>query len=274
VVIARPGETRRADPGAVAQGGRIRSRILLAVALTATLAAPRVARSGGALDMAWSSCAGNGSIVTNLAFDCLSNTGSGTLVCSFVPPANVIQFAGAELLVDLISHATPLPAWWALQSPAGCRAGSVSLSTAYGGGAGCLDLWAGTSGLAAVAGYGTGAFNLSTINAGNVSQYATLDIALAAPTGAPVSVTPGLEYFLVNVVIDHARSAGAGSCAGCFDPVCLSFTRMLVSQPGQPDTWLSTPGANSLVTWQGAGADCSAVPARRSSWGAIKSLYR
>jgi hypothetical protein len=35
-----------------------------------------------------------------------------------------------------------------------------------------------------------------------------------------------------------------------------------------------TPGGN-FVTWQGGtGANCLAVPAKRTTWGAVKSLYR
>ena len=34
-----------------------------------------------------------------------------------------------------------------------------------------------------------------------------------------------------------------------------------------------TAGSN-IVTWQGVGADCNAVPVRNATWGAVKSLYR
>jgi hypothetical protein len=35
----------------------------------------------------------------------------------------------------------------------------------------------------------------------------------------------------------------------------------------------SSPGSN-IVTWQGAGPSCLAVPTKNVTWGQVKSLYR
>jgi hypothetical protein len=63
-------------------------------------------------------------------------------------------------------------------------------------------------------------------------------------------------------------------------PACLVLNSILVRRsPGAVggDSFVSTPGPGDAnrATWQGTGADCSAVPVRRqSTWGAVKSLYR
>jgi hypothetical protein len=252
------------------------SRLLGSVALVVALSVHAgYAYADGSLDMAWTDCVGDATPVTNMAFSCASNTGAHTLVCSFVAPTGITRFAGAEVFIDLISQSTPLPAWWGFYTAGSCRQGSLAVNAGYtGSGAGCSNVWATAPGAGAIAGYGNPAVALPTITAGNSARYATLDAAFALSPGSEVALTAGTQYFLANVTLDNVGSTGVGSCAGCADPVCISFTRVLLSQPGQPDFYLSTPGASSLVTWQGTGADCSAVPVRRATWGAIKSLYR
>jgi hypothetical protein len=35
----------------------------------------------------------------------------------------------------------------------------------------------------------------------------------------------------------------------------------------------SSPGSN-IVTWQGIGPNCQAVPVKNATWGQVKTLYR
>src|SRR5262249_51563100 len=85
------------------------------------------------------------------------------------------------------------------------------------------------------------------------------------------------EYFSCNVRIDHARTTGAGSCAGCLVPACLIFQSIKVTTPAHSgDVLVSGPTApgSDTVTWQGSGADCSLVPVKNRTWGQVKALYR
>ena len=76
---------------------------------------------------------------------------------------------------------------------------------------------------------------------------------------------------------DHTTTVDPGSCAGCsarvhrleLDPT--SWTpRSLRSCWAHP----RCRAATSRPGREGAGANCAAVPARKTTWGAVKSLYR
>ena len=251
----------------------LRSAALVAILMfTAT-----AAFAAASLNMAWTNCVGEGTPITNKTFACTATTGTNMLVCSVIAPADMHLFAAAELYVDLISQSTPLPAWWAMYSMSNgatqCRSALSANFVANGANAVCLDAWS-SNGVGGIAGYANPTLALPTINGGNSAQYATIDLAAAVPAGSEVDLTAGAEYFLANVSFTNTKSTGTGSCAGCLDPVCLSFTRCTLYQPGLPDSYVSTPGVVSLVTWQGTGANCTAVPVRKATWGAIKSMYR
>jgi hypothetical protein len=238
------------------------------------------AYAAGTLNMEWNNCTGEGNGAINKTFACGVTTGTNSLVCSFVAPAGVNTFNGCEVLVDVITQTSPLPAWWAMYNPMSdgttfCRSalsGNVVINAAY---TVCQDVWAGI-GVGGIAAYANPIVALP--NVGSSTNRATIDFAAAIPGGNEQALTEGTEYFICNINISNTKSTGAGSCAGCSDPACLSFTRLNVTQttvpPGQADFTIATAGVNSLVTWQGTGADCAAVPVKRATWGAIKSMYR
>ena len=254
------------------------NRLLLRSAATAALVlmTASMAHAQAALNMAWTDCVGDATPVTNMAFACNTNAGgvnAHTLVLSFIAPAGIDSLNGAEMWVDIISQSTPLPAWWNAQS-GGCRAGAIGVNFAYGGAGTCIDSYTG-AGVGGVAGWNVPVSWLPTINGSNSAQYTVLDFAAAVPQGSELACVQGSEYFVGNVSILNTKTTGTGLCAGCTDPVCLSFTRCLLTQPAPAiPIYISTPGTNSLVTWQGVGADCAAVPVRKATWGAIKSMYR
>jgi len=250
--------------------------LLRSAALAAVLTiSASAAFAQGSLNMAWTNCVGEGTPVTNMAFACNITTGSHTLVCSFIPGAAVPLFNGAEEYIDVITTTSPLPAWWAMSTMGNggtqCRSGLSANFTINGSYVVCLDAWGG-SGAGGVSAYANPIVALP--GNGSATNIVTIDVAGAVPTGSEQALASGTEYFLANVLINNTKSTGTGSCAGCTDPACLSFTRLSVTQPTGTPLYYSTPGVNSLVTWQGAGANCSAVPVRKSTWGSIKGMYR
>jgi hypothetical protein len=141
---------------------------------------------------------------------CLSNTGTNTLVASFVAPAGVDAMTGLEAEIQVLGAAgAALPAWWNLQG-GGCRATSTSVNFAPVGSAGCPDAndipWTG----------------------GPVIEYPNLNgapdrlfirvIGAVAPPG--VALTAGQEYRLFSLNINNSKTVGAGLCAGCGVPSC------------------------------------------------------
>jgi hypothetical protein len=81
-----------------------------------------------------------------------------------------------------------------------------------------------------------------------------------------------------NLILVNSSTVDPGACAGCTVPVCIVLNSITLRNLSfQELASLSapvTPGSN-FATWQGGtGANCSAVPAKKTTWGAVKSLYR
>ena len=101
--------------------------------------------------------------------------------------------------------------------------------------------------------------------------------AAAAVPGTLVVLDPDVPYTACRVVL---RTINTPTCAGCEIPACLVFNSLLIRRaPGSsveeiPLFAPESPGL-TFVHWQdGPGADCQSVPVRRSTWGAVKALYR
>ncbi len=235
------------------------------LALTATVA------SAAGVNIAWLKCAGEGTGVQNRTFACALNTGSNLAVGSFIAPAGVNALSGNEVVIDLQSAGTTLPAWWQFKNVGTCRTASLSVNfVADAGNAVCVDEFSGAG-----AG-GIGAYNIGY--GGNPAR-ARLTMAIATASPGPIDVD--VEYFAFNLLINNAKTVGTGACAGCTVPVCLVLNSIKLTQGvGVGDFVLSQAGApaSNYITWQGGnigGSGCpAATPAKNATWGTVKSLYR
>jgi hypothetical protein len=177
---------------------------------------------------------------------------------------------GNEIVVDLQSSGATLPAWWAFKNLGTCRALALSVTpTVPGTAVNCIDEFAGQ------ATAGIGAYN---IGFGGANR-ARIVIAEAVPASALTLVDPSGEYFSINVSVNNTKSTGTGSCAGCSTPVCIVLNSIkLTAGGGDLDEFIGTSPGTNYVTWQGGaigGGGCpAATPAKVTTWGAVKSLYR
>jgi hypothetical protein len=260
------------------------------VRFASTLAAlmfamPALAETG--LHLSWDHCAADGR-VANKAFACDTNDGSELLVLSFDPPEAKDDVNGFEITVHIKSSSASLPEWWRFAAGT-CRVAGMSydLSPAV----------AGTCAypLSANAAGGIGAFQVDWFGPGSLRIIAIS----AVPQADQFAVAPGQEYFAFALVLRKVRTVGAGACGGCSTPVCIGFGHLRIT--GQViDTNINMyaggsglGGSDATVTWQNAfvheytaitekaseyvSMTCdpdNSAPARTSTWGAVKSLYR
>jgi hypothetical protein len=252
----------------VARAGLARTG-LVAVLLLLT-AAPACA---GGLSLGWTDCLGEGG-ASNSAFACNTNLGTHVLTSSFVLDADLARVSGNELVFDLLSESDPLPSWWEFREPGSCRLTSLSLSTAVDpANVLCTD-WAAGSAAGGIAYYGS---ELGSGDPSLVDRHRRLKVAVAVPSTGLIDLSADVEYFSCNLVINHAKSAGAGACAGCDVRVCIVLASLDVTTPDAQDhVWLEEPvtAGGNIATWQGVGPDCLLVPTRNTTWGAIKSRFR
>ncbi len=256
------------------------SRVILAACLLALLTTS--AHAGG-VNFTWGTGCWQDGAATLETFACDTNTGSSTLTGSFLLDRDMPRFAALIGIVDLQSSSPVLPDWWQLSdqaiAPLGCRAGLISgsgdFTSAPGG---CADPWLGLA-VGGVAAWQTQYSPPPPPLEAPASDRARLKIGLVLANVNPL--VAGREYYGFNARIDHAKTVGTGACAGCSVPAVFVLN-MIEAQGVDMATYtvvqralLTTPLANSCVFWQAETASpCSATPARNSTWGQVKSLYR
>jgi len=245
--------------------------------------------SGGSIALNWDQCYGDGSIY-NKTFACDTNSGVEEIVISATPPTDIPAVLAMQADIFLMSSGASLAPWWNLAT--GCRSGppsalSASFNFTTDPPSSCLDPWQG-----AAAGGSAYTSGFPSPNGARAQ--------MVCAVAAPVAVLAGRELRVAKVVINHSKTVGAGACAGCSDPMCIVLRIVEFDQnPGLGNSFLVQPkaGTNSdLLTWQPGVTpqrtfvDCdpgqnphscektlqcvSVTPTSRSTWGAIKSMYR
>ena len=241
-------------------------KLLLICSALLTLSAAAASAQG--LNIGWEGCGLGGA--PGWGFSCGTNSGTNTLVGSFVAPAGLLYFTGIEGVLDLETGGPTLSDWWKLKGVGLCRNGSLSLDLdlANSGDPGsCFDYYAPIGGATGgIAAYQVG---FGGPNKARIKLVAAVDQTVAGP------VPPGLEVFAYNLKISHIKTVGTGACTGCFDGVCIAFNSLRLTQPGIGNNIdLVTPALRNYVTFQNCTFGCPAiVAAHPTSWGAIKALY-
>ncbi len=238
----------------------------LAGVLISLLLGTTPARAQG-LSLAWQDCRPpTGAGFNGQNYGCQSNIVEIPLFPSFTLAAPVDSVYVMELVIDVDVAADPLPAWWRMD-PGQCRAGGWAADASLS--ASCSEAWGGV-GVASAQGWLAG-------QPGNNSRHGRLLVAAAVLPDQAVSLDALVPYTACRVLLRTNRTQ---ECEGCATPACFVFNSLLLRRlPGSSVEEVlivvaESPGSN-MVSWQGGGgADCLAVPARRTTWGAVKALYR
>ena len=240
-------------------------RMITGVSLVAAMLLTASSAMAAGLNLAWTLCHTDGG-ANNKTLACANNLSApGTIVGSFNTDTDILAATGIEFIVDLIANDVTLPQWWLTS----CQA-RFSVNSTVGTATNCFDWATGTAagGLAAYTpNYQYGVNTARIFGAFAVPPAGVDVVALPAATG---------EYFAFNIVMNAAKTSGTGNCAGCLTPVCLVFNNLKMVKGTQDGVILGTPetpGSN-VITWQGAGANCAAVPTKNQTWSQVKALYR
>jgi hypothetical protein len=257
--------------------------IVLAIAFTSIVAFAPVAHAQ--LNLAWNNCITQGTAAVDKAYACdgSANGNAFKVVMSFVAPTSVNNFVGMQAVVDIRnSTVDPLTDWWKL-GVGECRDGNFNFPgslTGVGSTASCKNPWAG--------GNTGGGFQYYTENKGDnvvptpAPGWGRVKIAFARDTETSLAV--GQQYIAGVFTLDTFNDidSGGGVCAGCATAACIVLNQIELYQtagsPGGDIIVMTTPATRNYITWQGGavgGAGCPAVtPTRRTTWGAVKSIYR
>ena len=232
---------------------------------TAALLTLGIGVASAQINLNWQDCVLSGVVGSNRIFACASNSGNNALISTFIAPAGVTALLGGDVVMDMQTAGATLPDWWNF---GGCRAATALLfSTDFSGVpvGGCDDVFGPALG---------GGFNFPAFGGANRQRFKH---GFALAQGFP-AIVAGHEVYFSRIVILNAGTVGG--CAGCLTGACIVLNQMNVVQdpvthPGG-DFSYTLPATRQHVTWQsGGGVDCPGVtPARKTSWGTIKTLYR
>lgn len=241
-------------------------RALLIILLAA---APAAAAPG--VSIRWDHCFPDPAHRFVRSFACDTNAGSEVLVGSFQIHEVMPEVTGVEIVVDLQTGkywpyrpGGPLPEWWKFRNPGSCRMSALSMNFFQNpANEACPDWSAGQ------AAGGIGAYSVDHSGPGT----ARLRAASAVPMTAAAFLTPDVEYFSFNLVIRHDRTVGTDACGGCEIPIVLVLNALKLTTPIAANDWTLAGPVNgtdsNFAIWSP-----NVVPVAKTTWGAVKSLYR
>jgi hypothetical protein len=197
------------------------------------------------------------------------NTGSNTLVASFVLSYPQHGMTLIESRVDVAVAGGVVPDWWRFKLAGSCRATSLGVSSAIPApGNACVD-WAGGVALDSFVSY-----EFFPLIPGRLGVTFTSQV----PAAQSAELVPGQEYFAYAVTLDHQKTVGTGACTGCNLGACMGLQYVELHNANGGYITIYPFGGNTAwqATWQGGGVPGCAftLPTKTSTWGAVKSLYR
>lgn len=227
------------------------------LALIGMLLLPHVALGAGAsnsplLHLEWDGC--TPTAVSNRDFACDLNSGVEVLTASYTAEALAEQPPIAfTFKIVLLGGNSQTPSWWQTYS-GGCRQGALTLDELLPSSGTCLHL---------------ASSSFLTAQQARIGGLEVNGWIILSQSPVPGALVPGETYFLANLNINHSKSTGPDSCAGCSEIVTAYFDDFTIetATPGLRYTYTAT--THPLATWQG-----NLVPTRNTTWGRIKSQYR
>lgn len=242
----------------------MKKTILLAGLLVALTASSALAAG---ISINWGNACWGDVPVNNLTWACNANNYTGVrMTCSFKPVETKGTLIASDLYLEGMTEATGVPDWWKLgpTETGDCRSNLVTLSSdgSVLAGPDCQDLWQGLGG---------GGIGLYYWNDDRMHLNAVWAVA------DPVEAVGETEVFAAQIRIATGKTVGATACAGCATPCCWALNYIQVGYLGEMvPLILDQPyaGGNQVLAWQSSTLTCGEVPARNTTWGQIKSLYR
>ena len=248
-------------------------RTLLFIGALLVLASPARAQDPPQVNISWNDC-GWGAFQVDVENPCTSNSGSYTLVASFVPPFPIAAYAGNLCVIEVRSGAGLSP-WWRLHDVAagGCpaRAGKIAASANF-------TIPPFSFGACADALGPTAATSLAYEPEVNPPYGALIKAGASVPPGSEVPIDNSKTWYAMAISILKDGTIPTTDCPGCTDGACIEIFELHLFQASPAPEIVLTDGPQLWTSYNGKAGyvpqPCPYVPVRSHTWGEIKSLYR
>jgi hypothetical protein len=233
------------------------------------------ARAAG-INLSWDDCGEHGAYDKSGSanFSCNTNSSgpglSAQLVGSYVLGTTITDVVANTMVIELGRADARLVPWGDFQTGR-----SRQLVAAFRNASTSCSDWPGSS---EVVGNLTPLFGFGRANMERLNLVAVFN------SGAPQTVTAGIETESFTLTINNAATVGNGSCGGCNTPICIVLRSIVINEfpAHQVPLNLSVPDYRNWVTWFGGSPSCPCIgsafdcrdPVHHSSWGQVKGMYR
>jgi hypothetical protein len=276
---------------------------IILLALTATVA------MAGSIDLVWNDYLGytpapvvrwacwydfgkvngpSGLPPTDYPTECAMNEETVGLMASFKLDANMADFFGTTTILDGQIAAANLPTWWEMWNAGSCRpnaltadqnfTGVLATRKAYKAVGGCADPYT-NLGAGGVIAFQSPMFPVSPQLQSSLAGPNTFRIKVAWALTGTKSLTTTPQYYGTGITItfentldDPLADPPVVACPGCAVSGRITLNEILVDGVTSSQK-LTASEFNNTVTWRG-GLGTDPTPAKNSTWGQVKSLYR
>jgi hypothetical protein len=226
------------------------------------------------MTLRWDDCGASGTALATFACD--TDAGTSRLVVSFSLSAPR-SLTGVEAMMEVLYPSSGgVPSWWDVPA---CRSSVFGVNAAATF-TGCLSPWAPSAAGGAI-------FEPNFFG----PAIGRLRAAVGVPPADSASLTAGTEYGVLSITLSHVKTTGAGSCSGCAQPAGIYLRTVECYNAVDPQSLVIFPATGAdhryFVGWQCEGSptfdhefvdgwtfmDCN-VATKRTTWGAVKGLYR
>jgi hypothetical protein len=215
----------------------------------------------------WDDCVG-GTTPANKNFNCTANA-DYNLHIQFRLDQTFDEFVALTTYVNYQNPSGTLTPFWQFQA-GGCQLApstdGLAIFDDFGafgelpscGSGSFLDPWGGDGSEGHTVNYGYGV---------NYYRPGNGYFVLAVYRIAPVPLWAGQNYWAFNL---NFRTIHRNICPGCSDPGTISIEHMILESPNGPALRLEDPDKSGITVT----VNNDPTPARATTWGLIKSLYR
>jgi len=240
-------------------------KALLLTGLLLVLVASMATAAG--LSLNWGTACWGDTPKALTTFACTSNStpANWKMTTSFKLDEEIADYINMSTLIEGVSETGAIPDWWKLSTTSECRGAISNVWSSLTSGATCADPFESTATTISAYGYLVPGVEI------RIATDATLIAGVVAPGET--------EIFLNVVTIKNGKTVGTPKCDGCLTGMVFGLYEVLIGREFNDVIRLTEPyeGGNQCITWQRsfAGQPCNApVPARNTTWGQVKSLYR